>query len=62
VRDGLDGEPPEQVSPDLHLFGLDCNDLPTGAIAATIRSSVGELLRDDRSQPVPPVKPYTKVF
>ena len=43
-------------------FGLDCNDLPTGTIAATIRSDAAELLRvaPERSQPAP--LPYSKIF
>ncbi|WP_435018715.1 bestrophin family protein [Tundrisphaera sp. TA3] len=43
-------------------FGLDCNDLPTGAIAATIRASACEILGTKRP-PAPSVaQPYSKVF
>jgi putative membrane protein len=43
-------------------FGLDCNDLPTGDIAATIRKNVFELLENKHPLETIPRKLYTKVF
>jgi putative membrane protein len=43
-------------------FGLDCNDLPTGDIALTIKKNVFEILGQEviKEQPATPI--YTKVF
>jgi ion channel-forming bestrophin family protein len=43
-------------------FGLDCNDLPTGTIAATIRADVADLLGIAARTPDPAKAPYCKVF
>ncbi len=44
-------------------FGLDCNDLPTGDIAQTIKKNVFEILEVDlESQPVEKKELYDKVF
>ena len=41
-------------------FGLDCNDLPTGTLAAMIRSDVSELLGIAEAEPEPAVADYSK--
>lgn len=41
-------------------FGLDCNDLPTGTLAAMIRADVIELL--GVGEPAPAPAEYCKVF
>src|SRR5262245_39805330 len=43
-------------------FGLDCNDLPTGTIAAMVRADVAELLGATSPPPAPVVAPYSKIF
>ncbi len=43
-------------------FGLDCNDLPTGDIAHTIKRNVFELLEDRTPAPVEEKELYEKVF
>lgn len=43
-------------------FGLDCNDLPTGSIALTIKKNVFEILEVDRSAIEVPAALYTKIF
>ncbi len=43
-------------------FGLDCNDLPTGDIAHTIRRNVFELLEDRAPAEAHPRAEYEKVF
>ena len=43
-------------------FGLDCNDLPTGDIAHTIKRNVFEILEDQVTEPPLPREPYAKVF
>lgn len=43
-------------------FGLDCNDLPTGQIANTIKSNVFEILGQHVATPATTTVPYTKVF
>jgi ion channel-forming bestrophin family protein len=43
-------------------FGLDCNDLPTGDIANTIRKNVFEILTNTRSKVSKPNEIYSKVF
>jgi ion channel-forming bestrophin family protein len=43
-------------------FGLDCNDLPTHALAAMIRSDVAELLGVAAVAVDRPAAPYSKVF
>lgn len=43
-------------------FGLDCNDLPTGDIAQTIRKNVFELLENRHPLETTPSKLYSKVF
>lgn len=43
-------------------FGLDCNDLPTGDIAATIRKNVFEILTNRQGKSVEPKEIYSKVF
>lgn len=43
-------------------FGLDCNDLPTGDIAHTIRNNVFELLEVRECVKEKPKEMYTKVF
>lgn len=43
-------------------FGLDCNDLPTGDIALTIKKNVFEILEGERVGEQKAGKLYTKVF
>lgn len=43
-------------------FGLDCNDLPTGDIAHTIKRNVFEILEDRITDPVKERELYEKVF
>ncbi len=43
-------------------FGLDCNDLPTGNIAHTIKRNVFELLEDRVPTEARTKELYTKVF
>jgi putative membrane protein len=43
-------------------FGLDCNDLPTGEIAKTIKRNVYELLVDEVTEKSKPREIYTKIF
>ena len=43
-------------------FGLDCNDLPTGDIAITIKKNVFEILEQDVVREPVPKEIYTKVF
>ena len=44
-------------------FGLDCNDLPTGSIANTIKNNIFEILEDRSStQPKREAELYEKVF
>jgi putative membrane protein len=43
-------------------FGLDCNDLPTGDIALTIRKNITELLSEGLTKEVSPREIYSKVF
>lgn len=43
-------------------FGLDCNDLPTGTIAQTIKQNVFELLEVSQAEEAPPSKLYQKIF
>ena len=45
-------------------FGLNCNDLPTGSIAHTIRNNVFEILEDrtELSRSTPETELYEKVF
>ena len=42
-------------------FGLDCNDLPTGTIAHTIKENVFEILEDKKGHKQD-VKLYDKIF
>jgi ion channel-forming bestrophin family protein len=44
------------------LFGLDCNDLPTGDIALTIRKNVFELLEHEHIPQSAKQEMYTKIF
>ena len=44
-------------------FGLDCNDLPTGTIANTIKENVFEILEVDMKEAVKPSPEiYEKIF
>ena len=43
-------------------FGLDCNDLPTGTLAATIRADTADLLRVAHTPKPDPAATYTKFF
>ncbi|NBW35076.1 MAG: hypothetical protein EBR30_08675 [Cytophagia bacterium] len=43
-------------------FGLDCNDLPTGDIAMTIKKNVFEILEQEIVKEAKPAELYTKVF
>jgi putative membrane protein len=43
-------------------FGLDCNDLPTGASAATIRTDTSGLLNVACPATAPAAGPYSKIF
>ena len=43
-------------------FGLDCNDLPTGDIADTIRKNVFEILTNRQIDAKPVREMYSKVF
>ncbi|MHC5544527.1 bestrophin family protein, partial [Singulisphaera rosea] len=43
-------------------FGTDCNDLPTGSIAAMIRSNVATLLEVEGPKAAPAPQPYSKIF
>jgi ion channel-forming bestrophin family protein len=43
-------------------FGLDCNDLPTGDIANTIRKNVFEVLEEKSAKEPAPREIYSKVF
>ena len=43
-------------------FGLDCNDLPTGTLAAMIRSDAAELLGIAEAEPEPALSAYSKSF
>jgi putative membrane protein len=43
-------------------FGLDCNDLPTGDIAHTIKQNVFELFEIGHSGEAQPKELYQKVF
>jgi putative membrane protein len=43
-------------------FGLDCNDLPTGDIALTIRKNVFEILENQKAKEVVSQEIYSKVF
>jgi putative membrane protein len=43
-------------------FGLDCNDLPTGDIALTIKKNVFEILEQESIKETKPAELYTKVF
>lgn len=43
-------------------FGLDCNDLPTGDIAVTIKKNVFEILEQEQARDSAPKPLYTKVF
>jgi putative membrane protein len=43
-------------------FGLDCNDLPTGDIAHTIRNNVFEILEVRECVKEAPQEMYAKVF
>lgn len=43
-------------------FGLDCNDLPTGDIAHTIKNNVFEILEVRHIEPAQPKELYSKVF
>ncbi|MDQ4140247.1 MAG: hypothetical protein M3142_06955, partial [Bacteroidota bacterium] len=43
-------------------FGLDCNDLPTGDIAHTIKQNVYELLEVGHPEEAQPKQLYQKVF
>lgn len=43
-------------------FGLDCNDLPTGDIALTIKKNVFEILEQEAIKETKAVELYTKVF
>lgn len=43
-------------------FGLDCNDLPTGDIAHTIKNNVFEILEAKHVQEEKPTEIYSKIF
>jgi putative membrane protein len=43
-------------------FGLDCNDLPTGNIAHTIKQNVFELLEVGHPEENSPKELYQKIF
>lgn len=43
-------------------FGLDCNDLPTGTIAHTIKNNVFEILDEKHIQEEKPKEIYSKIF
>lgn len=43
-------------------FGLDCNDLPTGSIAHTIRANVFEIFEIRQEEKERPAEIYSKVF
>jgi ion channel-forming bestrophin family protein len=43
-------------------FGLDCNDLPTGDIAMTIKKNVFEILENEIPKQATPTKLYSKIF
>ena len=43
-------------------FGLDCNDLPTGAIAHTIKTNVFEIFELRQEEKEKPAEIYSKVF
>ncbi len=43
-------------------FGLDCNDLPTGDIATTIKKNIFEILEQQHAKPTAKAELYSKVF
>jgi ion channel-forming bestrophin family protein len=43
-------------------FGLDCNDLPTGDIAMTIKKNVFEILENEIPKQATPTQLYSKIF
>jgi putative membrane protein len=43
-------------------FGLDCNDLPTGDIANTIKNNIFEIFEIRQIEQEQPEKLYSKVF